>query len=543
MRKSELPAQDEAATAHDAAAPSQSWPEDAHELLEANEEKQCPDASAAKPQIAVSPIKPEPTKVVIESCQDSFDFGGFPSTYSFDNDDPFKSSFFHGDKVEPTGPPLTRKPSKNVESVVSRKSSSEHDDLSSVPSMFQAAMEYGKKTKKKTKKTTSKSKKSRSDDDPSKSKKKKTKKSEPDTPATTKTRKTTTKKSKTHKEESAKKEEPGRNDNGFDWEVPITPVFETPIAIAPKKKLSSKEDIYELCKRDKESTDAFHNSLDNLFELPAGLMSPIAKATINEKNQPVIHVPDDASHASDVSSICDISERSDDDGIPEPQTPRTQRRSMGTDGSIRSHRTSISKETSNTYGTCRSAATSATAWQLREQQKHARRPAGRRARSIQAPQTVPSRPRRAMTTHLKHQQCPLPPAFAALSAPSTPKTPAMNKRLMSNQERSLQNRLSNDRKGSIADSLLYFSGKNDDASIEPDLLSTCSRSVYSTRDQNLQKFNKQPSTKQFAIPQNAKLETNPVTGKQQLVVDLGDVPAAFRTSIRSLQSTHTRRRD
>ncbi|KAL3908292.1 MAG: hypothetical protein SGILL_008536 [Bacillariaceae sp.] len=508
-------------------------------FLKANEKKEPHSESAKVPERASSPIKPEPTKVMVKSCQDSFDFGGFPSTYSFDNDDPFKSF-----KTANSPPPLTKKPSKTSESVTSRKSSlttatKKDDDTASIPSMFAAAMDYGKKTKKKASKASSKSKKSSSENDPAKSKKKKkTKTSDPETPATTKTKKT----KKSTKKSKIKKEEAPKNDNGFDWEVPVTPVFETP-SKAPKKKLSSKEDINELCKRDKDTTDAFHNSLDNLFELPAGLMSPVAKVTVSEKDQPVIEIPDDMSHASDMSSICSLSERDDDlDDETEPETPKTQRRTMSGDRSLRSHRTSVSRETTNTRGTRNSAATSATAWQLREQQKHARRAGGRRAMSMQTPQTAPSRPRRAMTTHLKHQQCPLPPAFAGLSAPSTPKTPAMNRRLMSSKERGLQDRLSKDRKGSIAGSLLYFSGDNDEASIEPDLLSTCSRSVYSQRNEKLKKFNKPPSTskQQIAIPQNAKLEVDPVTGKQQLVVELGDVPAAFKTSMRSLQSSRSR---
>ncbi|KAL3913743.1 MAG: hypothetical protein SGARI_000499 [Bacillariaceae sp.] len=179
-------------------------------------------------------------------------------------------------------------------------------------------MSYGKTKKKKAKsKSTKTSKKTSSSEEDAaklstkpKKKKKKVKAAEPETPVTTKTKKT--KRSTIKKPKSTKKAPESSTDNGFDWEIPVTPVFETPTK-APKKKLSSKEDISELCKRDKENTDNFHNSLDNLFELPAGLMSPVGKVEVNELDQPVISIPDDASHCSDVSSIHSISEYSDDE--------------------------------------------------------------------------------------------------------------------------------------------------------------------------------------------------------------------------------------
>jgi hypothetical protein len=495
-----------------------------------------------------------------ELSTQSFGAAAFPSTFSFDNDDPFETSRRLVNvkpqileakveldpvppKREPDPEPPKRKSSKTPKTF---KKKVGDDDLSSVPSMFRASLEYDKKLQKKSsKKSSSKSKTEGNDEGQTKcstkKKKKRDKNSDPEPPRKTRKSKKATKRSKTPtKDEKGKENESKeRLPDGFDWEVPITPVFETPVSKAPKKKLGSKEDILA---NSKDTSEAFHNSLDNLFELPADLLSPsTGKIKMDENTMPIIAFSDDASHASDMSSIHSISEYSEMDhhGKEEPSTPlsRAKQRVSGIncDRSVRSQRSGASRVTAGTRGTrnsLNSCSTASTAWQLREQQKHARRPAGRRGYSMQTPKTAPARTRRAMTTHLQHQQIPLPPAFSALSAPTTPRTPAMDRRLMSSKEKQAFDTISSHRRGNIADSLLYFAGEDEERSVEPDLLSQCSRSVYSTRSHNLKRPNSKPVDQRMAIPKNARLETNPVTRKQQLVVDLGEVPAAFRASMR-----------
>ncbi|KAG7339683.1 hypothetical protein IV203_025273 [Nitzschia inconspicua] len=502
-------------------------------------------------------IQREPSTQSVGGC-------AFPSTFSFDNDDPFttssdltriepqntipklepESAAANKDKSELA--PVKRKTSKTSKTVSKME---KEDELSCIPSMFLASIDHGKQSKKSTsKKSSSKSKKDdRNGKDviksPSPTKKKnKTKTSDPESLGTTKKSKKSTKKSKAPSKEEAKEHESKKRlPDGFDWDVPVTPVFETPVSRAPKKKLSSKEDIL---KRKKDNSEAFHNSLDDLFELPADLFSPTTgKIKMDDNDMPIISFSDDASHASDMSSIRSISEYSEMDGgieVPSSRITRSVQRTAvySCDRSVRSHRsgaTRLSQSTKGTRNSHGSCGTTATAWQLREQQKHARRPGGRRCYSMQTAKTTPTRPRRAMTTQLEHQKIPLPPAFSTLSAPSTPKTPAMNRRLMSNKERLQLDNESSHRRGNITDSLFYFSGDADEMSIEPDLLSQCSRSIYSVRSQNLKRFNSKPVEKRLTIPKNAKLEIDPTTGKQQLVMDLGDIPAAFLASLQATQ--------
>jgi hypothetical protein len=519
-----------------------------------------PEKEPQKVKAAQMPIKDDTSqKLPLDGELSTISFGAkaFPSTFSFDSDDPFMTSG-HLEKVEPTilrpkeeSEPVSSTPETHIATPKRKISKTPKtysagqasDDVSSVPSMFRAAMEHDGNSKKTSKKSSSKSKKEVKDRDAPKSppKLKKTKilkTSDQESPKKTKKSKkaipriNTSRKEKNEKENEPKSKLP----DGFDWEIPITPVFETPASNATKMKLRSKDDILA---RSNGTNEAFHNSLDNLFELPADLLSPTTgKIKMDENTMPIIAFSDDASHSSDVSSIRSVSEYCDGHEEPEPSTPMTRSRARvyltSGDRSVGSHRSGVSRMTAGTRGTRNSRSsngTTVTAWQLREQQKHARRPGGRRAHSLQAPNTAPARTRRSMTTQLQHQKIPLPPAFAALSAPSTPKTPALNRRLMSNKEKKSRDQESSHRKGNIADSLLYYAGRDDDISVEPDLLSQCSQSIYSTRSQQLKRFSNKPADSHLTIPKNATLETNLVTGRQHLVVELGDVPAAFRASL------------
>eukprot|EP00529_Nitzschia_sp_RCC80_P004884 CAMPEP_0113496142 /NCGR_PEP_ID=MMETSP0014_2-20120614/29967_1 /TAXON_ID=2857 /ORGANISM="Nitzschia sp." /LENGTH=952 /DNA_ID=CAMNT_0000390051 /DNA_START=65 /DNA_END=2922 /DNA_ORIENTATION=+ /assembly_acc=CAM_ASM_000159 len=251
---------------------------------------------------------------------------------------------------------------------------------------------------------------------------------------------------------------------GFNFEVPITPLSSASLSSTKKKKKSvipNDEDHFKVVQKLHESV----GTIEPLFELPTGLMSkpkaaPKKQHKARRENNPVVEQDpmgypvisfptpgdgDDGSVASDVSSI--VSETSDwtedksirstsirsttahsraAQSLPVPQSPGFLRPSAH-DHSTRSRKiekVEIPKLTglsTHTHTSRVSTSTASTAWQLREQNKHQRRPGRTRRSSItgstpQTPQTCQVGRKKKISLDGNNGRD-LPSAFAGLATP------------------------------------------------------------------------------------------------------------------------------
>jgi hypothetical protein len=199
------------------------------------------------------------------------------------------------------------------------------------------------------------------------------------------------------------------------------------------------------------------NSLDILMELPDATFSPsggirndedIKDAFSNEK-MPFIDLDDEVSEAcSEISSIFSISEHKNSD-FHTIESPRQRQSSC----SVRSYATRDSRYS-------KLSVTSAPAgWQLREQLKHQRRTRGRV--SITATNPSPGRQKR-------YSGIPIQSSHKEVSSPRSVvrkdinfKSPDMKRRMMCKGEKERLCKESNNRKNTVATSVLSFGGFDD----------------------------------------------------------------------------------